>query len=621
MANAIYKLSKNTKMKKELLSILSVLFTAILVNAQDITSYRGAFAPAPEPMWTDGWINWDPQNAVYPAATVTITAVNSDTTWTTGSVIKISGLVYVAAGKTLTIQPGVIVRGDDAAANSSLVVVRNAKINAQGTPCNPIVFTSNKAVGARAKADWGGVILLGNAKNNQGTNVQIEGTAAGDTRNFHGGTNDDDNSGTMKYVRIEYGGFVFAPNNEINGLTFGSVGRGTTIEYIQSSFINDDAFEWFGGTVNCKHLVAYRCLDDDFDTDNGFSGTVQYGLSVKDPAISDDPAVSTSEGFESDNDASGDVLTPKTAGKFYNITHIGAFRCNSNGGSESQPSAVGFRRGARLRRNSELKIFNSILMNDWRGIVVDAPTIATAQAAFQNNIIAGDYSTSWTGVYAGLSLFAEDAPTLAYIGSTNTQIGLGATAPGAIVSNACSLLTGAWDFLNPDYRPNTAFSGSPVTTGATTGVDLSPVVEIDNSSFTANQARDFLVDVLEVGCGGNSNGTITVVIPKPSGWTITVPGIVLTGTNQSGVNGNSNVNGGTPNSNGSWNFREDANNVFATSKPGVSVLSCDITQLGFTATRKAGTAKGTNQNLGANISGGGDASSANNSAITAFSAN
>src|SRR5215831_9207899 len=191
-------------MKKEILSLLSVLLTvAFATNAQVVTSYRGAFAPAPEPMWTDGWTNWDPQNTVYPAATVTITAVNVDTTWTTGSVIKVSGLCYIATGKTLTIQPGVIVRGDDATPNSSLVAVRGAKLNAVGTACNPIIFTSNKAVGARAKGDWGGVILLGQGITNTGTNQQIEGTAVGDSRNFFGGTNPNDNSGTLKYIRIE----------------------------------------------------------------------------------------------------------------------------------------------------------------------------------------------------------------------------------------------------------------------------------------------------------------------------------------------------------------------------------------------------------------------------------
>jgi hypothetical protein len=613
---------KIKKMKKQLLSILSVLFATVLVHAQDITTYRGAFAPAPETQWTDGWTNWDPQNTAYGAATVTVSgSITTNTTWTSNNVYKISGIVYVNDGVTLTIQPGTVIRGDETVANSSLFITRGAKIQAIGTACNPIVFTSNKAAGARAKADWGGVVILGKGLNNLGTNNQIEGTAAGEPRNFHGGLDNSDNSGVLKYVRIEYGGFVFAANSEINGLTLGSVGSGTTIDYVQCSFINDDAFEWFGGAVNCKHLVAYRCLDDDFDSDNGYIGTVQYGLAIKDPALADDPAISTSEGFETDNNAGGTTATPKTAGKFYNITQIGAFRCNTNAGVPSQPSANGFRRGVRLRRNTELKIFNSIFMNNWRGLVIDAVTNTTAQAAFQNNIIAGDFATSWVAPYAGVSLYGEDATSTTFLNTTgfnNTQIS----------TNACDLLENVWGGtaptfpLNPDFRPKaTGANFTTLTTGAAAGPDLFPVVEIDGALFTANQSTDFLVDVIENGTG-SSNGTITITIPKPSGWNIGVEGLTLVlNVSQSGVSNTSNVNGGTLNSNGNWNFLDNGNNIIATSKPGVIVALADFTQLGFTATRKGTTATGTNQSLGINITGGGDNTVANNSAVVGFSAN
>jgi hypothetical protein len=602
-------------MKKQILSIFSLMLMAAAANAQDVTTYRGAFAPAPEPQWTDNWTNWDPQNTPYGAPTVTVnTAITTNTTWTSNNVYLLQGIIYVNSGVTLTIQPGTVIRGDNTVANSSLFVARGGKIQAIGTACAPIVFTSNKAVGARAKGDWGGVVILGNAVNNLGTNAQIEGTAAGEPRNFHGGTNDDDNSGTLKYVRIEFGGFVFALNNEINALTMGSVGRGTTIDYIQASFGNDDGFEWFGGSVNCKHLVSYRNLDDDFDTDNGYSGIVQYAVSIKDPAISDDPAVSTSEGFESDNDANATAaLNPKTSGRFYNVTAIGPFRCTSNAGPAVQPTANGFRRGVRMRRITQLKIFNSIFMNFWRGIVVDAGTLAAGGQTFQNNIIAGDFATTWTAPYAGVSLYGEDAATTNFLntaGFNNTQIS----------ANACDILVNPWTFVNPDFRPNAAGAGAPLTSGATSGPDITPIVEIDNALFTASQAADFLVDVLENGTG-TTNGTITITIPKPSGWNITVPGLTLTGTNQSGTNGTSNVGGGTPNTNGNWNFRDDGANVIATSKPGIVIGTADFAQIGFTATRKATTASGTNQNLSVNLSGGGDNTPANNSAVTAFSAN
>lgn len=600
-----------------------MLLITVLVNAQDMTSYRGAFAPAPEPQWTDGWTNWDPQNTAYGVANVTVSgSITSNTTWTSNNIYKISGIVYVNSGATLTIQAGTVIRGDETVANSSLFVARGGKLIAIGTACNPIVFTSNKAAGSRAKADWGGIVLMGNAVNNQGVNVQIEGTAVGEPRNFYGGTNDADNSGTLKYVRIEFGGYVFAANSEINGLTLGSVGSGTTIDYVQSSFINDDAFEWFGGSVKCKHLVAYRCLDDDFDTDFGFHGMVQYGLSVKDPAVSDDPAVSTSEGFESDNDANGSALTPKTTASFYNITHIGAFRCNSNAGPLTQPTAVGFRRGARPRRNTEIKIYNSILMNDWRGLLIDASTLANGNAGFQNNIIAMDLSTVWTTPYAGAAVAGEDANSTTFLNTPAFNNTIISTA-----ANTCSLLTNAWTFTNPDFRPNSGYAGgtNPLNSGSTAAADLSAIIEIDNALFTANQSIEFLADALENGTGA-TNGTITISIPKLTGWDVKVPNgsggfLALSGTPVSGVNTTSNVSGGTANTNGNWNFSDNGSSIVATSKPGITIALGDYVQLGFTATRKAGTSTGTNQNLGVNINGGGDVTPVNNGAVQIFSAN
>ena len=605
-------------MKKQILT-WSLLFSALVSLAQiEATSYRGAFAPAPTRMWTESWTNWDPQNTSYPAPTVTVNAGNitSNTTWTSNNVYLISGVVIVDTLATLTIEPGTIIRGDAAVANSCLIISRGGKINAEGTVCNPIVFTSSKAAGSRAQGDWGGVILLGKARNNQGQDILIEGFAANNINYYYGGTDDNDNSGIMKYVRIEYGGYVFSTNNEINGLTMGSVGRNTTIDYIQTSFINDDAFEWFGGTVNCKHLVAYRCLDDDFDADFGWSGAVQFALGVKDPAIADNPSVSTSEGFEVDNDPAGtnQGIVPKTSGSFYNVTQIGAFRCASNtAGTGVTPTATGFRRGARLRRNCDIKIFNSILMNNQVGLHVDG-SLALANMdqdslVFRNNIIAGDFTTTFSAPYAGVTRAYQDAGTRSR--ATNPLYSIDSV-------NTCSLLTNAWSFTNPDYRPNTSGAGSAVVTNIQTAADLSTGVDIDEALFTPSQGRDFVVNVFEGG-SGSTNGIITITIPKISGWNITVPGLTLSSTSQAGTNGNSDVFGGTTNNNGDWNFREDANNVFATSKAGVVIGKNGTSAVGFRATRKASTSTGTNQNLGVNISGGGDITPVNNGTVAGFS--
>ncbi len=591
-------------MKKKFSSLLSVLLLAtVLVNAQDPTTYRGAFDPS-QAQWTDNWTNWDPQNSFYGATTVNKSGIIGTETWTKNNVYRLDGPVYVDSLATLTIEAGTVIRGNDLIANSSLIVTRGAQVIANGTPCNPIVFTSNKSIGTRAPGDWGGIIILGRGIHNLGTNILIEGLPNTNPDNFHGGTIANDNSGSLKYVRIEYGGFVFAANNEINGLTLGSVGSGTTIDYVQTSFVNDDAFEWFGGSVNCKHLVAYRNIDDDLDTDNGYNGLVQYALIVKDPALSD---ISNSEGFESDNNAAGSTATPKTKARFFNVTQIGGFRCSSNAGPVVQPSSINFRRGARLRRNTELQIHNSIFIGNWRGLLVDAVTLATNQLQFRNNIIAMDFTTTWTGSYAGLALAGEDAPTTAFLNA--------AANTNSILTTPCDVLVNAWDFLNPDYRPNAAGSG-----GAIAGTDLSPLIEIDNALFTANQATDFLADVLENGIG-NSNGTITVTIPKLSGWNITVPGLTLNNVFQSGSNTTSNVNGGTPNTNGDWNFRDDGTNIVAQSKVGITLPQFGFVQLGFTATRKGTTPNGTNQSLAVNISGGGDNAAANNGAVNTLSAN
>lgn len=621
---------KTKKMKRKLLFTISLFCAAIVVNAQvEPTTYRGAFAPAPVPMWTDSWTNFDPQNAVYGPATITKSGtITASETWTSNNVYKISGLVYIDSLVTLTIQPGTIIRGDETVANSSLIITRGAKIDAQGTVCNPIVFTSNKAIGARGLADWGGVIILGKAKNNQGLNTFIEGISQTNSNNAHGGTGafEDDNSGILKYVRIEFGGYVFAPNNEINGLTLGSVGSGTTIDYVQCSFINDDAFEWFGGTVNCKHLVAYRSLDDGLDTDYGWSGTVQYGLVVRDPAISDNPAVSTSEGFESDNDPVGTSqgVVPKTSGSFYNVTAIGGYRCASNAAASAvAPTANGFRRGARLRRNTDLKIINSILMNHQIGLFINNNNFTLANmdedsCRFRNNIIAADFTSSLTlynGTTAvtattGLARAAEDQPT---------RDRLFKPEYGNDSINTCSLLTNAWSFTNPDYRPNPAFAGAVTpTTNITGAADLSAGIDIDNNIFTPNQGLDFVVNVFE-GNVGTTAGTITITVAKPSGWTVTVPSVTLSGSNQTGTSGNSDVFGGTANLNSNWNFREDATNVYATSKVGIIIPKGGSAQVGFKITRKAATSTGTNQSVGATLSGGGDITPTNNSAIQGLS--
>lgn len=284
------------------------------------------------------------------------------------------GWVYIADGATLTIEPGTIIKGEKSSM-AALIAERGGKLIAQGTASEPIVFTSAQAKGNRKPGDWGGIILCGKAKNNQ-TEQQIE----GGPRTKHGGDNDADNSGVLSYVRIEFAGYPFAKDKEINGLTFGSVGSGTKIDHVQVSYSNDDSFEWFGGTVNCKYLIAYKGWDDDFDTDNGFSGTVQYGFAFRDSKIAD---TSQSNGFESDNCADGAAVTPWTSAQFSNITFVGprydsSFDNTSDyitGGSynPNNGSALGrFQAAMHIRRNSRLNCYNSLIL-DWPiGLILDS---------------------------------------------------------------------------------------------------------------------------------------------------------------------------------------------------------------------------------------------------------
>jgi hypothetical protein len=410
-------------------------------------TYRGAFAPSPASMWTEGWCEWNPQSKVYPAATDTVSAnITTNTTWTSNKTYLLNGIIYVTNGATLTIQPGTVVRGNAAVSGgTALVITKNSKINAQGTAEAPIVFTSSKDTGARQVGDWGGLIILGRAAlNRPGGIANIEGIATSTNTEYGGGAspNDNDNSGVLTYARIEYGGYVFATDQEINGLTMGAVGRGTQIDHVQTSFINDDAFEWFGGTVNCSYLVAYRCLDDNWDTDFGYSGSIQFALGVRDPNISDQSSGSTSEGFESDNDGTGSTNTPITKCLITNVTEIGPYRGTT--GVSAPSGTFKFRRAARIRRRSQMKLFNSVLMDYPYGVFIDGSTnrgiLQAGTGKFQNNLIAGCFSVVEPGTASGLkdSIF-------------NSTIWRNDTA----VSTSGILIT-PYNYFAPDYRPASA---------------------------------------------------------------------------------------------------------------------------------------------------------------------
>ncbi len=451
-------------MKKIYLSVLTLALSNLGFGQSflEYTDYRGAFAPAPTAAWTDSWTNWDPQNTPYPAANVTIsTNIETDQYWGNDQVYLIQGQIYVKNGATLTIQEGTTILGDKNSVGAGLFITKGSKLNALGTAAKPIVFTSNQPAGNRAAGDWGGIILLGKGTTNAAGGIgNIEGIAPTPDTEYGGGTAPDnnDNSGDIRFVRIEYAGYVYAPNKEINGLTFGAVGSKTSIHHVQVSFSNDDSFEWFGGSVNCKYLVAYRGLDDDFDTDNGYSGKVQFGLAVRDPKIADNPDVSTSEGFESDNDASGSTLAPQTSAIFSNCTMVGPLR-----GNASSTVASGYRRGARIRRNSGLKIYNTIFMDHLRGVHIDGllceQNAVNGVLKLKNNIFAGN-STGLVCETSKVTSGVAPNQTTSPSAFTTIRQWFGQELNDSLVSSA-NILVNPYDFLSPDYRPT---ANSPALT-------------------------------------------------------------------------------------------------------------------------------------------------------------
>lgn len=380
---------------------------------------------------------------------------------------KLRGLVYVTSGAILSIEPGTKIVGEEGS-TGGLIITRSSKIIADGTPDKPIVFTSEASTPQRG--DWAGLVILGNAPTNASFNgVQGIGAIEGGINNsdnlgLYGtpstqGQNPADNSGILRYVRVEYAGYAFLPDNEINGITFGGVGSGTIVDHVQVSYANDDSFEWFGGTVNCSHLISFRTLDDDFDTDNGFSGKVQFGIALRDSSIAD---VSKSESFESDNDANGSALLPQTAAVFSNMTVLGPKATLANTGNSL------FVWGAQIRRNSTISIFNSLIMGWPNGLYIDAtkgiPTDNNIPATLfvQNTIIAGCPQPVLYSLGTNTNVPTTPNTTATITDWFNTP----AYGNSILTNNSDVALGDAFNYANPDFNPtasSVASSGASFT--------------------------------------------------------------------------------------------------------------------------------------------------------------
>jgi hypothetical protein len=381
----------------------------------------------------------------------------------------LKGYVYVVDGATVTFEAGCVVVSD-VAEKGALIIERGAKIIAQGTSTSPIVFTSGKAIGSRAPGDWGGIILLGKAPTNRPLDPApvIEGGVG----RQYGGTDPFDESGVLRFVRIEYAGIAAEPGSEINGLTCGGVGSGTIIENVMVSFGNDDAFEFFGGTVNAKNLIALATADDDFDFDFGYSGKIQFAVAMRKPDFVD--AGDAGNGVECDNDASGSNATPITRPLMSNFTIVGP--------NDATGTAANHNFSMRWRRRTQFIVRNSIFighpdagfsmesdgtLNDYMNNVSE----------FRNNL-----------VHASTNVYRSSNANIA----SATQIQAKAQNEGCITlaTSAAADLTNPFYSTSPNFLPKT---GSPALSGASfTGM---------NSFFTPTTFR---------GAMGTSNWT--------SGW-------------------------------------------------------------------------------------------------------
>ncbi|MCM5529553.1 hypothetical protein [Parasegetibacter sp. NRK P23] len=382
----------------------------------------------------------------------------------------LKGYVYVNNGAVVTIAPGSIIKSD-ITEKGALIVERGSRLIADGSPTEPIIFTSGKASGQRQPGDWGGIILLGKATTNRPTSPApiIE----GGVNRPYGGTEAEDNSGILRYVRIEFAGIAAEPGSEINGLTLGGVGSKTIIENVQVSYGNDDAYEFFGGTVNCKNLVAFATADDDFDFDFGYTGKIQFAVSLRDKFADTDAA----NGIEADNDGSGTAATPFTRPVLSNFTFIGPY--------DTTGSAATHNYSNRWRRAVRFAVHNSILLGHRKGgFSIESAATWNAfytdnNSSFKNNIIAvyanpvladSSASRAFTGAKYGanpLSSSDRSAMIAETVAAMRTKVeGEGNTI---LAKREDVMLTSPFMLNAPNFIPA---SGSPALSGASfTGLD------------------------------------------------------------------------------------------------------------------------------------------------------
>ena len=334
-----------------------------------------------------------------PTGTTLTGNITANATLTSGSSYKLSGGLHVKAGNTLTIEPGVTVVAVDDDAPDYILIEQGAKIDAQGTASNPIVMTSElKKSGA-----WGGIHICGRAHTNAGEGVLSEiGNAP------YGGSDDSDNSGTLRYIRLEYTGFALDEEHEANGISFYGVGNGTTVEYVQAYKGSDDGFEFFGGSVNVKHMVVTDCTDDSFDWTEGWNGRGQFLVAYQSGEEECDCLM------ECDNNGNNFYATPVAHPILSNLTLVGDNSANNT-------------RGIRLRAGTQAEIYNSIITGKAKCITLETEqteqALLSGTSKLQHIAMSSDLNSE-NGIYTAEMFAAATGNSTDYVNAlANDYVG------------------------------------------------------------------------------------------------------------------------------------------------------------------------------------------------------
>jgi len=427
-------------------------------------------------------------------------AANRTLTADTNYVLR--GFVYVNSGATLTINAGTRIVGDTTALGSALFVLRGARIVANGTETAPIVFTSQRSAGNRSPGDWGGLIIVGNARNNRTGTIIVEGSdgsvvganPAGVV--YTGGTNDADNSGTLRYVRVEFAGYATLQDAELNSFTFAALGSGTTLEYLQSMSGLDDSFEWFGGTVDGKYLVSYEAGDDHFDGSEGYRGRNQFLIAYQSTfitpragagAVSADP-----QGLEIDGCNGGGCTAPsganaQSAGRDQGLWNMNTFANFTLVGTGATTTPTNGGVGVVLRRGTGGHYFNGVIARSARQAISMRDSTTNNRFLADSLIVKNNYLAE-NGVQNGGVVFDP-------AGGTNFGQQTAFAARNQINEVAASTVTAASLFTALPATPTNGASfdwspatGSPIATGGLSTFTADPLIAARAGTYITGTA-------------------------------------------------------------------------------------------------------------------------------------